>query len=71
MEQEDTGEEEEEEEEDEEEGEENSHAPESPEKKRHCITGRGVTLAMLMVDGIVEPGDGVMSIDYLVRSASC
>ena len=40
----------------------------TPEKRaRHAITGRGVTLQMLMADGIIEPGDGVLSLEYLVR----
>lgn len=38
----------------------------TPEKRaRHAITGRGVTLQMLMADGIIEPGDGVLSLEYL------
>ena len=32
------------------------------------ITGRGVTLSMLMQDGIVEPGNGLLSISYLVSA---
>ncbi len=36
------------------------------QKAHHAITGRGVTLAMLMADEIVQPGDRTMSIDYLV-----
>ena len=35
-------------------------------KVRHAISGRGITLAMLMNEGIIEPGDSVMSIEYLV-----
>ena len=39
----------------------------TPEKRaRHAITGRGVTLQMLMADGIIKPGDGVLSLEYLV-----
>lgn len=39
----------------------------SPRRKRsQFLTGRGVTLRMLMEDGIVEAGEGVLSIDYLV-----
>ncbi|KAK2186861.1 hypothetical protein NP493_186g02012 [Ridgeia piscesae] len=34
-------------------------------KVRHAVSGRGITLAMLMNEGIIEPGDGVMSIEYL------
>lgn len=42
----------------------------SPRRKRsQFLTGRGVTLRMLMEDGIVEAGEGVLSIDYLVRVA--
>ncbi|XP_045180077.2 MPN domain-containing protein-like isoform X2 [Mercenaria mercenaria] len=38
----------------------------TPEKRaRHAITGRGVTLQMLMADGIIKPGDGVLSLEYL------
>ena len=33
---------------------------------RHAITGRGVTLAMLMADGVIEAGPDTMSIEYLV-----
>ncbi|XP_074650072.1 MPN domain-containing protein-like [Tubulanus polymorphus] len=32
---------------------------------RHTITGRGVTIAMLMSDGIIEAGEGVLTIEYL------
>ncbi|KAK2140678.1 hypothetical protein LSH36_1280g00098 [Paralvinella palmiformis] len=34
-------------------------------KARHALTGRGVTLSMLMADGIIQPGPSSMSIDYL------
>ncbi|KAL4219377.1 hypothetical protein ACF0H5_021957 [Mactra antiquata] len=38
----------------------------TPEKRaRHAITGRGVTLQMLMADGIIKAGDGVLSLEYL------
>ncbi|XP_071823283.1 MPN domain-containing protein-like [Apostichopus japonicus] len=41
-------------------------SPSSPRRKRsQFLTGRGVTLRMLMEDGIVEAGEGVLSIDYL------
>lgn len=40
---------------------------ETQHKTKHAITGRGVTLAMLMADGLIEPGEDVMSIEYLVR----
>lgn len=36
------------------------------QKARHAVTGRGVTLAMLMADGVIHPGQDAMSIDYLV-----
>lgn len=36
-------------------------------KPRSFLTGRGVTIAMLIEDGIVEPGEKLLSIDYLVR----
>jgi len=35
-------------------------------RQRHAITGRGVTLAMLMADGVIQSGQDAMSIDYLV-----
>jgi hypothetical protein len=31
-----------------------------------AITGRGVTVAMLLSEGYIEPGERVMSIEYLV-----
>ncbi|EDO44817.1 predicted protein, partial [Nematostella vectensis] len=34
-------------------------------KPRSFLTGRGVTLAMLMEDGIMQPGEKLLSIDYL------
>ncbi|XP_013381776.1 MPN domain-containing protein [Lingula anatina] len=37
---------------------------------RHAITGRGVTLGMLLNDRIVESGEGLLSIDYLGRKFS-
>lgn len=37
------------------------------QRAKHAITGRGVTLAMLMDDCIIQPGENVLSIDYLVR----
>lgn len=37
------------------------------QKARHALTGRGVTLAMLMEDKLIEAGDNVMAIEYLVR----
>lgn len=42
----------------------NLHLP-AKRKVRHAISGRGITLAMLMNEGIIESGDGVMSIEYL------
>jgi len=35
-------------------------------KPRSLLTGRGVTIAMLIEDGIMEPGEKLLSIDYLV-----
>ena len=63
-------EEEEEEGEEEEEEEEEEKGPSKPKpkgrRKRSILTGRGVTLGMLLDDGIVEPGENCLSIDYLV-----
>lgn len=33
-------------------------------------TGRGLTLRTLMKEGILQPGEGLMTINYLVRSSS-
>ena len=33
---------------------------------RAGLSGRGVTLTMLMKEGFLEPGEGAMTIDYLV-----
>ncbi|KAM9112259.1 uncharacterized protein ACDP82_021043 [Pangshura tecta] len=36
---------------------------------RSCIlTRRGITLRVLLKDGLIEPGEGVLSIYYLVRA---
>ena len=35
-------------------------------KPRSVLTGRGVTLGMLLDDGVMEPGEKCLSIDYLV-----
>lgn len=32
------------------------------------LTRRGITLRVLLKDGLVEPGDGVLAIHYLVRA---
>lgn len=32
------------------------------------LTRRGITLRVLLKDGLVEPGDGILSIHYLVIS---
>ena len=40
--------------------------PKSRRKPRSILTGRGVTLAMLLDDGIMDPGEKCLSIDYLV-----
>ncbi|XP_054752512.2 MPN domain-containing protein-like [Lytechinus pictus] len=37
----------------------------SPPKKEKILTGRGVTLSMLMSDGVVEAGKDCLSIEYL------
>lgn len=56
----------------EEEGEEEMEdsSPEEEEetlqKARQAITCRSVTLTTLMDDGIIQAGEGVLSIDYLV-----
>ena len=43
----------------------------TPEKRaRHAITGRGVTLQMLMADGIIEPGEGLLTLEYLVSKCN-
>ena len=36
------------------------------QKRRSIQSGRGVTLSMLMSDGILEAGEGFLTIDYLV-----
>ena len=35
-------------------------------KARHAFTGRGVTLKMLMLDGVIHAGESLLSLDYLV-----
>ena len=35
------------------------------------LTGRGVTIATLMTEDIIQPGEKVMSLEYLVRSILC
>lgn len=32
-----------------------------------AITGRGVTLQMLITDGIIQPGNGLLTLKYLVK----
>lgn len=32
------------------------------------LTRRGITLRVLLKDGLVEPGDGVLAIHYLVKT---
>lgn len=39
--------------------------PKGRRKPRSVLTGRGVTLGMLMDDGVIEPGEKCLSIDYL------
>ena len=41
--------------------------PKGRRKPRSVLTGRGVTLGMLLEDGVMEPGEKCLSIDYLVR----
>jgi hypothetical protein len=60
--------EEEEEEEVEEQVEAKSVKQTKPRKPRSFLTGRGVTIAMLIEDGVMEPGEKLLSIDYLVRN---
>lgn len=36
--------------------------------KGSLLTRRGITLRVLLKDGLVEPGDGALSINYLVLS---
>ena len=40
--------------------------PKGRRKPRSVLTGRGVTLGMLMDDGVIESGEKCLSIDYLV-----
>ncbi|XP_077997730.1 MPN domain-containing protein-like isoform X2 [Glandiceps talaboti] len=43
-----------------------SHSTPTPKKKsREVVTGRGISLAMLLSDGIIEAGEGCLSMDYL------
>ena len=56
---------------DEDEGEVKHDSNLTPQQRaRHAITGRGVTLSMLMADGMIEPGEDNMSIEYLVCAYS-
>ena len=54
------------------EGEGDAETPEEPikpkgrRKPRSVLTGRGVTLGMLLDDGVMEAGEKCLSIDYLV-----
>ncbi|XP_071791843.1 MPN domain-containing protein-like [Asterias amurensis] len=43
----------------------NSSSPSPAKNRSGVVTGRGITLGMLMADGIVESGDGLLTIDYL------
>ncbi|XP_038049071.1 MPN domain-containing protein-like isoform X2 [Patiria miniata] len=45
----------------------NSSSPSPAKNRSGVVTGRGITLGMLMADGIVESGDGLLTIDYLGR----
>ncbi|XP_015910792.1 MPN domain-containing protein isoform X4 [Parasteatoda tepidariorum] len=51
--------------EEEEEGESGVDSLEEMQKRRSIQSGRGVTLSMLMSDGILEAGEGFLTIDYL------
>ena len=44
--------------------------PKKRRKPRSVLTGRGVTLGMLLEDGVMEPGEKCLSIDYLVSTSS-
>jgi hypothetical protein len=35
-------------------------------KAKQALTGRGVTLSDLMKEGLIQPGENVLSIDYRV-----
>ncbi|KAF8773647.1 MPN domain-containing protein like [Argiope bruennichi] len=52
-------------EEEEEEAESGVDSLEEMQKRRSIQSGRGVTLSMLMSDGILEAGEGFLTIDYL------
>lgn len=39
----------------------------TPSGRGSLLTRRGITLRVLLKDGLVEPGDGVLSIHYLVK----
>ena len=36
-------------------------------RSQSLVTGRGITLSMLMADGCIKAGKKVLSIDYLVN----
>ena len=58
---------------DEEEDEVDKPSGEKPKKRRKprsVLTGRGVTLGMLLEDGVMDPGEKCLSIDYLVRTSN-
>ena len=57
----------EEEDEEEEEPLEELSAKPKGRRGRSMLTGRGVTLSMLLDDGVIEPGEKCLSIAYLVR----
>ena len=44
--------------------------PKKRRKPRSVLTGRGVTLGMLLEDGVMEPGEKCLSIDYLVSTST-
>ena len=47
-----------------------SAKPKGRRKPRSVLTGRGVTLGMLLDDGVMEPGEKCLSIDYLVSCST-
>ncbi|XP_075060901.1 MPN domain-containing protein isoform X2 [Mixophyes fleayi] len=57
-----------EDEEEQEDAEVENHGRAPPSRRASCfLTKRGITLRVLLKDGLIEPGQGVLSIDYLGR----
>lgn len=44
--------------------------PRAPSGRGSLLTRRGITLRVLLKDGLVEPGDGFLSIHYLVLTSN-